>query len=52
MTREELHARLDQLLTELGFEKEVSVRWGAIQFEVKFENGKEVLTVRERETKK
>lgn len=52
MTREELYEKIDALLTEMGFEKEVEIPYGSIRFEVKFEAGKEVLTVIERETKK
>jgi len=52
MTREKLHKTIDQILDEMGFEKEVEVPYGSIKFEVKFEAGKEVLTVIERETKK
>ena len=47
MTREQWHILLDEAL-ENGFSKEM--QWGSCILEVKFERGKEVIRIRERET--
>lgn len=50
MTRQKLHKELDEVLDRLGFSSEITQTWGSILIEVKFEHGKEILKVKERET--
>jgi hypothetical protein len=52
MTRAELHQRIDEHLDAMKFKDEVSLPWGSICVQLNFENGKEVITIRERETVK
>ncbi len=52
MTRKDLHIGLDELLTQLGFGDTVEQQWGGIILEIKFENGKETIRVKERSTEK
>ena len=54
MKREELHRAIDDWLDSCGFrEKEnIQMAYGAISIQINFEDGKEVITIRERETVK
>lgn len=52
INRKNLHEALDKILDEMGFKEEFELKWGAIAFEVKFEAGRAILSVRERETRK
>lgn len=52
MTRAVLHKDIDDLLDDLGFKDEVSKDWGSVTIEIKFEGGKEVITVVDHKTKK
>lgn len=52
MERPVLHKHIDELLDKMGFKDNVSISWGSLAFEIKFEKGEEVLIVKERETRK
>jgi hypothetical protein len=52
MERPELHQKIDIALTEMGFKNSIDMQWGSIMIQVDFQAGKEVLTVKERTTKK
>ena len=50
MTRRKFHSEVDELLNRLGFSDEIVMSWGSFVIEVKFENGREILKIKERET--
>lgn len=52
MERPELHQKLDELLDYYNWEKRPKIQWGSIMIQIDFQAGKEVLTVKERTTKK
>ena len=52
MTREDYHRLLDDALRHAGFSDTSEVKWGSVVIEVKFEAGKEVIRIKERETQK
>lgn len=52
MTREGYHRLLDDALSHVGFTDTSEVTWGSVVIEVKFEAGKEVVRIKERETQK
>ena len=52
MKREDYHKALDELLDHVGFEDNTEVKWGSVSVEVKYEAGKEVIRITERETSK
>lgn len=52
MNRTALHKAIDELLDEHGFEQDLTQKWGSFLLEVKFENSRIVLKVKERETVK
>lgn len=52
MKRSELHTHIDEHLDSLGFKNDISLSWGSIVVQLNFENGREVITIRERETVK
>lgn len=52
MTRKRWHYILDEALDAVGFQDNEDVKWGSVMLEVKFEAGREVITIKERETSK
>jgi hypothetical protein len=52
MERPELHQKIDLILNEMGFKNSIDMQWGSIMIQVDFQAGKEVLTIKERTTKK
>jgi hypothetical protein len=52
MDRATLHKKIDDQLTEMGFQNSINIPWGSIMIQVDFQAGKEVLTIKERTTKK
>ena len=52
MTREDIHKEVDEWLTKMGFQNEITLKWGSFTFQINFEDGKEVLRIKERETEK
>lgn len=52
MTRDGYHKLLDDALAHAGFSDKTEVKWGSVVIEVKFEAGREVIRIKERETQK
>jgi hypothetical protein len=52
MTRTEFHSRIDEQLNALGYKDKIEVPWGPLMIQVNYEGCKEILIVKERETKK
>jgi hypothetical protein len=52
ISRKELHDSLDDVLDDLGYEKNVDMEWGSILIQVQFEKGKIVLKIKERQTER
>lgn len=49
MTRDQAHEALDEALDELGVGG-TTMKWGSVTIEIKYESGRAVIRVRERET--
>lgn len=52
MEREEIYRVFDELLDEMGFDREVKMEWGTLNLSISFQGGRAVMLIKERETQR
>jgi len=50
LTRKRLHQVIDEKLDELGYGETILIQYGKIGIEISFQDGKETIVLKERET--